>query len=328
LRPPLVLVLTGATGCGKTDLTRNLFTGSAALGKAEIICADSVQVYKGMDLGAAKPSPDLRLQLPHYIIDILNPDEPFSAGGFVSRASSACLRAAEAGALPVVCGGSLFYLSAFINGMPKTPLSDAEIRNRLKKEFNEKGSAALMEELKKIDPVSAGRIHINDSYRLLRALEVFRQSGKPLSAFNRFGFSDCKEKPFRFVIASVTRNRDELYRRIEKRVFQMMKEGLAREVEGLYKKGYTPGNSALRAIGYKEFFYTDEDGAFRLAAERGEAGEEEIAAEIAKNTRHYAKRQLSWIKSLNDVTYIPLDEDDSSFIRAKETLQNILKEAL
>ena len=185
--PTPVLVLFGPTASGKTNVLLRLFKGGLDRHEAEVVSADSMQVYRGMDIGTAKPSAQEREQLPHHLIDIRSPNEPFNAGDFVRLANEAIAGIAQRGAFPVVCGGTGFYLKNLIMGLPESPPADAAIRAALKSELHEKGAAALMEELAQGDPVSAERIHLNDVYRLLRALEVLRLSGRPLSSFGVSG---------------------------------------------------------------------------------------------------------------------------------------------
>jgi tRNA dimethylallyltransferase len=182
--PAPVLVLFGPTASGKTNVLLRFLGDSGIFGcPAEVVSADSMQVYRGMDIGTAKPSAQERERLPHHLIDIRNPDEQFNAGDFVRLALEAIAGIAQRGAFPVVCGGTGFYLKNLILGLPESPPADAEIRAALKGELREKGAAALMRELAAGDPASAGRIHLNDTYRLLRALEVLRLTGRPLSSF-------------------------------------------------------------------------------------------------------------------------------------------------
>ncbi|MDR0302535.1 MAG: tRNA (adenosine(37)-N6)-dimethylallyltransferase MiaA, partial [Treponema sp.] len=252
-----VLILFGPTASGKTGILLELFNSSSGL-QAEVVSADSMQVYRGMDIGTAKPSVEERARLPHHLIDIRDPSQQFNAGDFVRLADEACKEIASRGKLPVVSGGTGFYLKNFIMGLSEAPPSNEEIRAELKNELQEKGSVALMTELAAADPVSAGRIHINDEYRLLRALEVWRSCGQPLSSFEVN--SEKKRSCFRFITIGLSREREELYRRINLRCEEMFRRGLAEEVRSLYEKGYTPNDPGLRAIGYREFFVEAEDG--------------------------------------------------------------------
>ncbi|MCL2128038.1 MAG: tRNA (adenosine(37)-N6)-dimethylallyltransferase MiaA, partial [Treponema sp.] len=260
-----VLVLFGPTASGKTNVLLRLFGPGGLYGRnAEIISADSMQVYRGMDIGTAKPSPAERALLPHHLIDIRDPCEQFNAGDFVRLAGEAVIETARRGALPVVSGGTGFYLKNLVMGLPEAPPSDAAIRAALRLELEEKGASALMEELARFDPASAKKIHVNDEYRLLRALEVLRLSGRPLSSFSETGAEQgaSPEGRFRsgcrFLVAGLFRPREELYRRINERCASMFACGLPDEVHRLHEAGYTPRDPGLRAIGYREFFVEEE----------------------------------------------------------------------
>jgi tRNA dimethylallyltransferase len=290
-------------------------------------------VYRGMDIGPAKPSPRERAKIPHHLIDIRNPDEQFNAGEFVRLAEEACTATAARGALPVVSGGTGFYLKNLVQGMSGAPPVDPEIRRLLKNELAAKGASSLMEELMLADPVSAGRIHINDEYRLLRALEVCRLSGRPLSSFaspwNKAA-GDSSSRPFRFLLVGLRRRREELYRRINERTAAMFRAGLADEVKRLFEAGYTPADPGLRAIGYREFFVDA-----NLTGDASEIGEgrhwrlsEDLAgveALVAQNSRRYAKRQLTFFASLPGVKWVDCGEGYSAAREIREALDNFLR---
>jgi len=297
-----VLVVFGPTASGKTDLLLRLF-GRGHSPKAEIVSADSMQVYRGMDIGTAKPSPEERLQLPHHLIDIRNPNEQFTAGDFVRLAREAIDDISRRGAVPIVSGGTGFYLRNLVLGLPEAPPSDQAIRDALKLELKEKGAAALMEELARLDPVSAGKIHINDEYRLLRALEVQRLCKRPLSSFSMSTGDSVPKYDFRVI--GLYRPREELYQRINGRCAAMFAKGLPEEVQKLYDAGYTPRDPGLRAIGYREFFVEDPpaSGVFRLS--RDIAGVQEL---VAMNSRRYAKRQITFFSSLPGAQWIEPNE--------------------
>ena len=192
-----VLVLFGPTAVGKTAILLELFNSA----QAEVISADSMQVYRGMDIGTAKPSAEEQARLSHHLIDICDPSQQFNAGDFVRLADTACAQITNRGKLPVISGGTGFYLKNFIMGLSSAPPSDREIREQVKIEIKEKGVGSLMEELAQGDPVSAQRIHINDEYRLLRALEVLRSCGKPLSSFE----VSSVHRRLNFVIIGISR---------------------------------------------------------------------------------------------------------------------------
>jgi tRNA dimethylallyltransferase len=311
-----VCILFGPTGSGKTALIEDLFVRGQGPGPAEIVSADSMQVYRGMDIGTAKPDRSLREKLPHHLIDIRDPREQFNAGDFVRLADEACAAIAGRGALPVVSGGTGFYLRNFILGLSEAPPGDAALREALGEEFRCRGAAALMEELAACDPPSAARIHPNDRYRLLRALEVFRLSGRPLSSFAPSP-PDAPRGKYRFLILGLCRPREELYRRIDGRCAAMFRRGLPAEVEGLYRAGYGPGDPGLAAIGYREFFVESAPGQYARSGDL--AG---VEALVARNSRRYAKRQITYFASLPEARWIPAGEDPPGQMR--KALENFL----
>jgi tRNA dimethylallyltransferase len=293
-----VLILFGPTASGKTALLDELFVRRKVC-PGEVISADSMQVYRGMDIGTAKPSSEEQARIPHHLIDIRDPNEQFNAGEFVRLAREACRGAWARGRLPVVSGGTGFYLKNLVLGLPGAPPSDPAIRAALKEELAGRGAAVLTEELAAHDPVSAARIHPNDIYRLLRALEVFRASGRPLSSYAQASGGEGGD--FRFLILGLRREREDLYRRIDRRCAAMFRAGLPAEVERLFAAGYTPRDPGLKAIGYKEFFI-EEGGLWRLS--RDLAGVETLAA---RNSRHYAKRQITFFASIPGIKWIEAD---------------------
>jgi tRNA dimethylallyltransferase len=335
MKPPLipVLVLFGPTASGKTSLLRKLFNGSETF-RAEIVSADSMQVYRGMDIGTAKPSAEERAFLPHHLIDIREPSQQFNVGDFIRLADEACHDITGRGKLPVVSGGTGFYLKNFILGLSDAPPSNMEIREQLKKELHEKGIAHLMEELMECDPVSAKRIHINDEYRFLRALEVFRLCGRPLSSFDvnplQTESEQCNNKKaeylqrdnFKFFIIGLSRSREELYHRINLRCEEMFKMGLVEEVHLLFKLGYTPDDPGLRAIGYREFFVKNEELNGKWHLSQDISG---VQALIAQNSRRYAKRQETYFTGIPDVKWINAQENDAQTAEMiKQEIKKIL----
>ncbi|MDR1373373.1 MAG: tRNA (adenosine(37)-N6)-dimethylallyltransferase MiaA [Treponema sp.] len=334
---PLIpaVLLCGPTASGKTEILEELFAaprsgpsgagsvsgGSSAAYPAEIISADSMQVYRGMDIGTAKAPPELRNRLPHHLIDIRDPREQFNAGEFVRLADQACIGITRRGKIPVISGGTGFYLSNFILGLSGAPPSDPVIRRELREERQSRGIEALAEELVRCDPESARRIHIHDEYRLLRALEVYRIADRPLSAYPRPGTADAAgggdtglsggggRPRYRFLILVLDRPREEVYRRINERCAEMFRRGLPDEVRGLYAAGYSPDDPGMRAIGYREFFI-GATGAWRISEDPAAA-----AALIAQNSRRYAKRQLTYFASIPRIKRISAAEHPAGLIR-------------
>ncbi|GHT58460.1 tRNA dimethylallyltransferase 1 [Spirochaetia bacterium] len=343
MSPIPVLILFGPTASGKTEILKRLFDAqffsAGAPFKAEIVSADSMQVYRGMDIGTAKPSPAERARISHHLIDIRNPDEQFHAGDFVRLADLCCAEIAGRGALPVISGGTGFYLKNFILGLPAAPPSDAGIRDALKEELQSRGASALMEELARCDPVSAHRIHINDEYRILRALEVFRLSGKPLSSYSVSGGAGgapegesveglaaeggpSRKGRYRFLIIGLEWERGELYSRINLRSAEMFRAGLPTEVQRLREQGYSPDDPGLKAIGYREFFIEDTPGHYRFAEDP--AGMETL---VAQNSRHYAKRQITFFASIPEVKWVVMGDHggDNPVSRIRRELEEFLK---
>jgi len=288
-----VLVVFAPTACGKTDLALKLFgkdSLSCFANRAEIISADSMQVYKGMDIGTAKPDADFIEKIPHHLIDICNPTDVFSAGDFVRCAEIACKEIIKKNKLPVILGGTGFYIRNFICGLPTTPEANADLREKLKKRMEQEGASVLYNELKEIDSISAKRIHINDKYRILRALEVFYASGKPLSNFDLSGET---RHGFKFCTIILERDRQELYERINLRVKLMFEQGLVQEVENLIAQGHTKDEPGMQAIGYREFF-SEEAANIDNIDERLEF----IQNLISLDSRKYAKRQYTFFKGI------------------------------
>jgi tRNA dimethylallyltransferase len=316
------LILFGPTASGKTAILERLFAGESPLCRAEIVSADSVQVYRGMNIGAAKPSAATLAALPHHLIDIRNPDEQFNVGDFVRLADQACAGIVARGALPVISGGAGFYLRNFVLGLPEAPPSDPLIRTTLDAELRDRGAPALMEELAACDPVSAARIHPNDAYRLRRALEVFRASGRPLSSFAPTG-ADPENRPrprYRFLTLGLERPREELYRRINQRCALMFSQGLPGEVRQLHEAGYGPGDPGMRAIGYREFFIEESPGQWRIDTDTARAQEL-----VARNSRRYAKRQITFFASIPKVKWISAQADPAGAIRRELELLSLAR---
>lgn len=249
-----VIVIFAPTATGKTALTLKLFgSGSHSLfkDKAEIISADSMAVYKYMNIGTAKPDKTVLSQIPHHLIDFLEPNFQFSVNEFVRRSDLLCTEIYSRGKIPAIVGGTGFYIRNFLLGLPKTPESNAEIRTQLKNELKKSGIDFMYEKLKLVDNESAQKINKNDAYRILRALEVFYLTGKPRSSFS---LSEKLRENYDFFTVILERDRSDLYERIDMRIEQMFSQGLEQEVQSLIEKGFTKDDAGMKAIGYREFF--------------------------------------------------------------------------
>lgn len=284
---------------GKTELLEELEL------PLEVINADSMQVYRGLDIGTAKPAPALLRRIPHHLINVCEPSEQFHVGRFVEEANRLIPEIEGRGSLPVVSGGTAFYFKNLLYGLPDTPEATEESRRAIREELSEKGLPALYERLRRIDPESAERIEPRDEYRILRALEVFRDSGRPRSAF-REPTEPREDLDFRAL--GLYRDRQGLYDRINRRVDQMFAAGLPEEVGRLVRSGVDAGAPAMRGIGYKEFFASAS--VEELAAE-GLTDEQRrrIEGDVKKNSRRYAKRQITFFSRLPDVTWLEAGEE-------------------
>ncbi|MBW2322241.1 MAG: tRNA (adenosine(37)-N6)-dimethylallyltransferase MiaA [Deltaproteobacteria bacterium] len=278
---PKLAVLAGPTGVGKTELA----LGLAERFGAEIISADSMQVYRYMDIGTAKPSSEEQARTPHHLIDLIDPDQDFDVAAYLELARPLIEKMSHAKVPILVVGGTGFYLRSLLRGIFEGPGRDQKIRSRLKEEALSKGREALHARLAKTDPVAAGRVHPHDLFRVIRALEVYELTGRPISSYQaEHGLSDT---PYDYMLLSLNLPRQELYARIASRTRQMFASGLFEEVEGLLARGYSPQLKPLQAIGYKQV----------VACLFGELSQAEAEAEVIKQTCRYAKRQLTWLRS-------------------------------
>ena len=244
------MLLLGATAVGKSALLEQLVPHLQAC-RAEVINADSRQVYRRMDIGTAKPSPRLRRLVPHHLIDVVDPEVQFTAGDFVRAAERLVAEIRRRDGMPVIAGGAAFYLWSFLHGLSAAPAADPELRRELQERVRQEGAAALHRELARHDPASAARLPVGDTNRIVRALEVHRLSGRPLSAFPT---PEAARRDYAVLTLGLQRERVELYARIDRRVEQMFAAGLAAEVAALRARGCHAGTPGMRSIGYAEFF--------------------------------------------------------------------------
>lgn len=290
--PVKVILLFGPTGVGKTEVLTRLFSRGC-----EVISADAFQVYRGLDIGTAKPSAGERTLLPHHLIDIKEPDEQFTVGEFVRLADEKTREIASRGRTPVLSGGTAYYFKHYLFGLPSAPPSSQAVRKQLRQEMRTQGSEALYRRLKEVDPQAAGSISPQDSYRIQRALEVYETSGKPLSSFSVPETVRAHLDP---VIIGLYRDQQELHARIERRADQMMSTGLYGEVRKLMRSGAKANWPAMKGIGYREFFLFQDSGEYSLHS---------AARLIAGNTKKYAKQQMTFFRSLPDVQWVRPEED-------------------
>ena len=306
---PRVVAIGGPTATGKTALSVAL----ARQFNGEVINADSMQVYRGLSVGTAKATEEERAGVCHHLLDFLNPEEPYSVAEFVEMAAGLIPKITGRGHLPLVVGGTGLYITSLLHGIAFAPQrSDPELREELQQEAEEQGAQALYERLRQIDPEYAAKVHPNNLPRVIRALEVFRLTGRKMSEEQRQ--SRPETPPYRSLCLCLTyRDRAELYRRIDLRVDKMLELGILEEAETvwLHKAEY---RTAAQAIGYKEFFPYFE-GTQSLAA---------CTAALKQATRRYAKRQLTWFRHQNDAQWLYVDEEDA-FGRAAELIQNFLQ---
>ena len=286
-----VVGIVGPTASGKTALS---MTVARALG-SEIVCMDSMQIYRGMDIGTAKPTREERGKIPHHMLDILDPGESFSVSQY-ARQARVCIRKIER---PLLVGGTGMYLQSLSLPMDYGAApGDEEIRQKYHKIAETQGQEALHALLRRVDPLSAARLHPHDERRVVRALEVYELTGVPLSRQKMPGAEEC---PYDFQLYALDIPRSILYARIDRRVDEMIRQGLLEEVRALMSGGLSPDAQSMQGLGYKEM----------LPVLRGETSLEDAAALLKIRTRHYAKRQLTWFKRDERIQWLPYLPEDA-----------------
>ena len=286
-----VAVLVGPTAAGKTAVALEL---ARELG-AQIVNADSLQVYRELDIGTAKPTPGERALVPHHLVDVADPPEPYDADRFCREGREILARLHSRGVIPLVVGGTGLYLKALLSGLFTEGSPDAKIRQRLRQELTDKGLPALHERLRRLDPASAWRLHPHDTYRVLRALEVILATGEPLSALH--DSHQFRDAPYRTLKLGLIRPREELNQRIEARVEVMLALGWLEEVKGLLER-YPPDLKPLQALGYRHL----------IAFLQDRWSWEEAMELLKRDTRRYAKRQLTWFRGDPEVRWHSPDQ--------------------
>ena len=303
MKPPLICIL-GPTAVGKTEVAIQL----AQHLNAEIVSLDSRQIYRGMDIGTAKPTLDQQRAVHHHLIDCVGVDQPFSVAEYQRLADTAIaeIRGREKRAMAV--GGAGLYFRGIIDGLFDGPGADAEIRAKLQREADEHGNVALHERLRRCDPEAANRVHPNNRVRVIRALEVYELTGKPISVLQGQWKTDEPRYPFRAFGLNIPR--ETLYQRIEERVDRMVEAGLIEEVKGLLDQGYPRNCVAMQSFGYKELIgYLDRKRTF-----------DEAIALLKQNTRRFAKRQLTWFRNDPRIEWL----DTSQFSSIDGIVDNLL----
>ena len=293
---PLIAIV-GPTASGKSALA----LGLARERDAEIVSCDSLQVYRGLDIGSAKPSEDEQREVPHHLIDVVDPDELFSAAEYARRGRVALGGITGRGRLAIVAGGTGLYLRALTEGLFSGPARDDETRRRLEALAERHGDARLHRLLRHLDPEAAARITPRDRVRTVRALEVYRATGRPISDHHREGTQPLRG--YRVLTLGLNPDRTSLRQVVERRTRAMLERGLLDEVRGLLERGYGPALRPLRAIGYRE----------AVAVVRGEMTSDEAEVAIVTATMQFAKRQMTWFRHQADVSWF---EDPAAASRA------------
>ncbi len=292
--PPKILVIVGPTASGKTRMAVEL----AQRHNGEVISADSMQIYRTMDIGTAKPTQEEMGGIPHHMIDVADPEEDFSVARYVEMAAQCVDDVLARGKLPIVAGGTGLYIDSLLSGRTFAPFSpDSALRGELERELAEKGGQAMLEALAQVDPEAAQRLHPNDHKRIIRALEVYRSTGKTITQHNR----ETRAIPPRYdalTIGLAFQDRQAMWRRIDQRVDEMVAAGLEDEVRRLLTSGISPKCTAMQAIGYKEF----------TQALSGEMTWQEAADVVKLRSRQYAKRQLTWFGRNPNTRWVRWDD--------------------
>ena len=310
MKKPLI-VLTGPTAVGKTSLSISL----AKAVNGEIISADSMQVYKGMDIGSAKIRKEEMQGVTHYLVDILEPEEEFHIVKFQELAKAALEEIYAKGKIPILVGGTGFYIQAVTRDIDFTQAEqETSYREELEQFAKEKGAEYLHEKLREVDSKSAENIHSNNVKRVIRALEFYHQNGTPISEHNEE--QKQQTSPYNLAYFVLTAPREILYERIDRRVDQMMEEGLLEEVKSLRERGCHRGMVSMQGLGYKEI----------LAYLEGEYPLEEAVRILKRDTRHFAKRQLTWFRREQDVIWVDKEQFHWNEAEILEYMMSVLKE--
>jgi tRNA dimethylallyltransferase len=299
-----LLILLGPTGVGKTDISTKL---AQKMPDIEIISADSMQIYKYMDIGTAKPNKRILKAIKHHMIDIVEPSENFDVIQYSKLATKIILDVFKRGKIPILMGGSGLYISSIINPLFIGPAKDIEYRETLEEDAKMHGKEYLYDKLSKIDPVSASKIEPNDLRRIIRALEVYKSTGKTISYLQKKALTE--DPKFKYHIIGLKRDRENLYQRINLRVDKMFKDGFIEEVKMLRNMGYKEDLNSMQGLGYKQII-KHLDGVLPT--------KEEAIDLIKIETRHYAKRQMTWFNNkIENIQWIGLDKNSENEVISK-----------
>ncbi|MFT5143067.1 MAG: tRNA dimethylallyltransferase [Rhodothermales bacterium] len=291
---PRIPLITGPTAVGKSSVALALAESHGG----EIVSCDSRQVYAELEIGTARPTSDEMARVPHHLVGVATLSDPWSAGRFGREAEVALTDIKARGAQPVVIGGSTLYIQALVDGLADIPATDPAVRNALNEKLQIVGSEVLYEALFRVDPVFAETLDATKSQRIIRGLEVYASTGHPLSYF----FKTVPPPAHSYRVIVLDRDREDLYRRIDARVHAMMDAGQLDEVYRLMQQGFDPEENPLRTIGYSEL----------APVLRGETTLEEAVILIQRNSRRYAKRQLTWLRGRPDATWLNVEAEDSA----------------
>lgn len=305
-----LLVIAGPTAVGKSELALQV----ARQLKTEIVSADSAQVYRYMDIGTAKPSAEEQKRIKHHLIDLIDPDQPFSVADYQNAANEIINKLWSAKKLPLMVGGTGLYIRAVTTAYAfGNKGADFNTRKSYEREAIRFGLSYLYQKLQDLDPEAARKIHPNDQKRIIRALEVYSLEGKPIS--EQVTQTRMTETPFKTILFGLNMDRDALYERIEKRVEKMLKKGFLEEVRSLKKKGFGEADPGLQILGYRQLF----------AYLEGNAGWEDTVIDIKKETRNLAKRQLTWFRREKEITWIDVNDSTATEV-ITENICKIVKD--
>jgi tRNA dimethylallyltransferase len=292
-----LIALVGPTGIGKSRIAVEV----AKILGTEILTADSTQVYKRMNIGTDTPSLAEQEGIPHRLINLVHPDEPFSAGTYRRLAIQDINRLHHRGLLPLVVGGTGLYVRVLVRGIWPSPSVDWTLRHQLEEDCERLGVLSLYQELQEVDPVSAQALHPHDRGKVLRALEIYRQVGVPLSEMHRRHRQT--RQPFRALLIGLRMDREALYRRIDDRVEVELEKGLVQETRELLEAGYSRELTSMKSLGYRQI----------AGYLQGEYSFDEAVRRLKRDTRHFAKRQMTWFRKESDIEWIEIHEQDSTF---------------